>query len=219
MEGISAAGISIRATLLWTQKREERRAVPLSHRVCLKERWYFDFDSDTYFVINDRLNKSERAVPWEMEEGLIKVEAVVKATETLMLGLAEGLVFIHLPVAVEVGPSLLIRQNLWEDNLCHNNFKETMIQKVKQTERATLETYSLSELSAKACMKLHFTASFYCMICCDTCSPTTYDFETLMNISSALGSLFLSGCLKESPHRTSKMETTAGSYRVKLLTF
>lgn len=47
-----------------------------------------------------------------MEEGLIKVEAVVKATETLMLGLAEGLVFIHLPVAVEVGPSLLIRQNL-----------------------------------------------------------------------------------------------------------
>ena len=65
-------------------------------------------------------------------------------------------------------------------------------------------------------MKLHFTASFYCMIYCDTCSPTSYDFETLMNISSALGSLFLSGCLKKSPDRTSRMETTAGSYKVKL---
>lgn len=47
-----------------------------------------------------------------MEERLIKVEAVVEAAETLMLRLAEGLVFIHLPIAVEVGPSLLIRQNL-----------------------------------------------------------------------------------------------------------
>lgn len=66
-----------------------------------------------------------------MEEGLIKVEAVVKATETLMLGLAKGLVFVHLPVAIEVGPSLLIRQNLREDNLSYDNCKETMIQKVK----------------------------------------------------------------------------------------
>lgn len=47
-----------------------------------------------------------------MEERLIKVEAVVEAAETLMLRLAEGLVFIHLPIAVEVGPPLLIGQDL-----------------------------------------------------------------------------------------------------------
>lgn len=49
-----------------------------------------------------------------MEKRFIKVEAVVEAAEAVMLRLAGGLVFIHLPVAVEVVPSLLIRQNLRE---------------------------------------------------------------------------------------------------------
>lgn len=59
-------------------------------------------------------NNCEHGVPREMEKRLIEVEAVVEAAEAVMLRLAEGLVFIHLPVAIKVGPSLLIRQNLWE---------------------------------------------------------------------------------------------------------
>lgn len=47
-----------------------------------------------------------------MEKRLIKVEAVLEAAETWMLRLSKGLVFIHLPVAVKVGPSLLIGQDL-----------------------------------------------------------------------------------------------------------
>lgn len=47
-----------------------------------------------------------------MEEGLIKVETPVETVETLMLRLAEGLVFIHLPVPVKVSPPLFIGQNL-----------------------------------------------------------------------------------------------------------
>lgn len=43
-----------------------------------------------------------------MEEGLIEMEAVMEAAETLMLCLAKLLVLIHLPVAVKVGSSLLI---------------------------------------------------------------------------------------------------------------
>lgn len=49
-----------------------------------------------------------------MEERLIKVEVIVEVAETVMLWLAKGLAFIHLPIAVKVGPSLLIWQNLWE---------------------------------------------------------------------------------------------------------
>lgn len=63
-------------------------------------------------MVLDRQNKSEQGIPWEMEKRLIKVEAVVEAAETVMLGMAGVLVFIHLPVTVEVGPSLHIRQNL-----------------------------------------------------------------------------------------------------------
>lgn len=62
-----------------------------------------------------------------MEKRLIEVEAVVEAAETVMLRLAEGLVFIHLAVAVKVGPSLLVRQNLWEvtqDCYCYNDCRE-----------------------------------------------------------------------------------------------
>lgn len=47
-----------------------------------------------------------------MEKGLIKVEVVVETTETVMLGLAKRLVFIHLSIAVKVGPALFIGQNL-----------------------------------------------------------------------------------------------------------
>lgn len=32
---------------------------------------------------------------------------------------------------------------------------------------------------------------------CDVCPITSYDFDILINMSSALGSLFLSGCLRE----------------------
>ena len=49
-----------------------------------------------------------------MEKRLIEVEAVVEAAETGMLGLAKRLVLIHLTIAVKVGPSLFIRQNLRE---------------------------------------------------------------------------------------------------------
>ncbi len=59
-----------------------------------------------------RQNKCDHGVPGEMEKRLVKVEAAVEAAETLMLRLAEGLVFVHLPIAVEVGPSLLVRQDL-----------------------------------------------------------------------------------------------------------
>lgn len=47
-----------------------------------------------------------------MEKGLIEEEAVVEATETVMLCLPSLLVFVHLPVTVKVGPSLFIRKNL-----------------------------------------------------------------------------------------------------------
>ena len=69
---------------------------------------------DSCLKLKDRKSRTEHGVPGEMEERLIKVEAVAEASETVMLRLAEGLVFIHLPVAVKVGPSLLIRQNLGE---------------------------------------------------------------------------------------------------------
>lgn len=68
--------------------------------------------------------KKSEPVPGELEKRLIKVKAVLEAAETVMLWLAEGLVFIHLAIVVKVGPSLLIRQNLcakenerhkWED--------------------------------------------------------------------------------------------------------
>ena len=49
-----------------------------------------------------------------MEKGLIEVEAILESTKTVILRVASWLVFIHLPVAVKVGPSLLIRQNLRE---------------------------------------------------------------------------------------------------------
>lgn len=55
-----------------------------------------------------RLHWQQR-VPGEMEKGLIKVKAAVKAAETVMLWLAKVLVFILLPKPVKVGPSLLIR--------------------------------------------------------------------------------------------------------------
>lgn len=47
-----------------------------------------------------------------MKKGLIEVKAVVEAAETVMVRMSAGLVFVHLPVAVKVGPSLLVGQNL-----------------------------------------------------------------------------------------------------------
>lgn len=43
-----------------------------------------------------------------MKKRLIEVKAVVEAAETVMVRMATGLVFVHLPVAVKVGPSLLV---------------------------------------------------------------------------------------------------------------
>ncbi len=89
-------------------------------------------------MLDDRKSECEHGVPGEMEERLIKVEAVVEVAETVMLRLAERLVFIHLPIAVEVGPSFLIGQNLGETRgpsyYCYCNCSETMKVKQKQTE-------------------------------------------------------------------------------------
>lgn len=124
-----------------------------------------------------------------MEKGLIKVETVVEAAETVMLWLAKGLVIIHLPIAVKVGPPLFIGQNLcarekgrqkWEEGIIKQ--RETLIQKVKHTVRGV--SWSMYQI-------LYMTW-------CNPFLPTSYDLEILMNMSSAFGSLFLSGCLQKS---------------------
>lgn len=111
---------------------------------------------------------SQHKVPGEMKKRLIKVEAVAEAAETVMLWMAKGLVFLHLPVPVKVGPSLLIRKDL--------RAKQNKQQKFID---ADVNVYT-SRWNGE-----------------DAFSPTSYDLEILMNMSSALGSLLLSGCLKK----------------------
>lgn len=88
------------------------------HITKLPKHWFID---DTVIIIismisgnhpSDYWLKAEYAVPGEMEKGLVKVEIVVEATETMMLGLSKRLVFIHLSVAVKVGPTFFVGQNL-----------------------------------------------------------------------------------------------------------
>jgi len=59
--------------------------------------------------LKQRRSTQEISLPGEVEEGLIKVEAVLEALEALLLlGVAERLVVLHLAIAVEIGPSLFI---------------------------------------------------------------------------------------------------------------
>lgn len=67
--------------------------------------------------------------------------------------------------------------------------QKTAVQKVKQTNSKTRKLLST----------LYVIESF---------SPTSYDLEILINISSALGSLLLSGCLKKSTDYTIKFMHT-----------